>query len=313
MAPSVAPPASPSASPALQHDLTPLVSPFLDLHQMFPLLAFVDDELIQKRGMYEPKTVSEARLALVRPTNMVDYAEEIYAELHSGKVDPAFAEQKKQVLATLDRLTGEAKPFSDLASDADQVQAHQAAGTWTHAGLSAHAPAVSAYRALSKFHYDCGDYQTSLNMLETFLSLGAADGPPPEEALGALWGKLSCHILLCEWEQSLAALQACRAAIEARAALPAAEGGTPPLAALQQRAWLLHWGLFVFWNNSRKGMDAIIDLFMSERYMQAIQTLAPHLLRYLAAAIIINKHKRSNLKELVKIIQHCDYTDPIIQ
>jgi len=69
----------------------------------------------------------------------------------------------------------------------------------------------------------------------------------------------------------------------------------------------------VFWNNSKKGLDNIIDLFTQEKYMQAIQTNAPHLLRYLAAAIIINKQRRGNLKDLVKVIQHnhCSYSDAI--
>ena len=50
-------------------------------------------------------------------------------------------------------------------------------------------------------------------------------------------------------------------------------------------------------------MDAFVDMAMGEKYMQAIQTNAPHLLRYLAACVIMTKQKRSHLKELVKIIQ----------
>jgi hypothetical protein len=34
-----------------------------------------------------------------------------------------------------------------------------------------------------------------------------------------------------------------------------------PLQALQQRAWLIHWSLFVFFNHP-KGRDHIIDLFL---------------------------------------------------
>jgi len=169
-------------------------------------------------------------------------------------------------------------------------------------------------------------------MLETYLSLFA--GPKPESEEGApasgdsaaafspiavdeethkaLWGRLSCLILLGEWEPALAALHAVKAAIETRAAAPGPDSLTA-LQALQQRTWLLHWSLFVFWNNSKRGLDSIIDLFTTEKYMQAIQTNAPHLLRYLASAIIINKGKRSNLKDLVKVIGHCDYADPIIE
>lgn len=49
--------------------------------------------------------------------------------------------------------------------------------------------------------------------------------------------------------------------------------------------------------------------------MNAIQTNAPHLLRYLSAAVIMNKRRRSVLPELVKVIQaeaHA-YSDPLTE
>ena len=39
---------------------------------------------------------------------------------------------------------------------------------------------------------------------------------------------------------------------------------TPPLVQLQQRTWLMHWALFVFFNHDN-GRNAIIDLFLSDR------------------------------------------------
>lgn len=38
-------------------------------------------------------------------------------------------------------------------------------------------------------------------------------------------------------------------------------------------------------------------------YLNAIQTMCPHILRYLATAVIINRPRRSALKDLVKVIQ----------
>uniref|UniRef100_A0A0E0I192 Eukaryotic translation initiation factor 3 subunit E N-terminal domain-containing protein n=1 Tax=Oryza nivara TaxID=4536 RepID=A0A0E0I192_ORYNI len=50
-------------------------------------------------------------------------------------------------------------------------------------------------------------------------------------------------------------------------------------------------------------------------YLNAIQTDAPHLLRYLAAAIVVNRRRRNMLKELVKVIQQEQhiYKDPITE
>lgn len=47
---------------------------------------------------------------------------------------------------------------------------------------------------------------------------------------------------------------------------------------LEQRTWLLHWSLFVFWNVN-DGRSKLIEMFMSERFMAALQINAPHLLR----------------------------------
>ena len=51
------------------------------------------------------------------------------------------------------------------------------------------------------------------------------------------------------------------------------------------------------------------------RYLNAIQTSAPHLLRYLATAFIVNKRRRPQFKDFIKVIQQeqCSYKDPITE
>ncbi|CAN0498436.1 unnamed protein product, partial [Ectocarpus sp. 8 AP-2014] len=61
-----------------------------------------------------------------------------------------------------------------------------------------------------------------------------------------------------------------------------------PLQQLQQRSWLLHWSLFVFFNHAN-GRDELVTLFFEEPFMQAIQTNCPWLLRYLVTAVILTK------------------------
>jgi len=50
-------------------------------------------------------------------------------------------------------------------------------------------------------------------------------------------------------------------------------------------------------------MKIIICLIYFCSYLNAIQTMCPHMLRYLAAAVIVNRSRRSILKDLVKVIQ----------
>lgn len=53
----------------------------------------------------------------------------------------------------------------------------------------------------------------------------------------------------------------------------------------------------------------------SRRYLNAIQTNAHHLLRYLVTAVIVNKRRRNVIKELIKVIQQERYTysDPVTE
>lgn len=51
------------------------------------------------------------------------------------------------------------------------------------------------------------------------------------------------------------------------------------------------------------------------RYLNAIQTNAPHLVRYLATAFIVNKRRRPQFKDFIKVIQQeqNSYNDPITE
>ena len=50
------------------------------------------------------------------------------------------------------------------------------------------------------------------------------------------------------------------------------------LAQLQQRTWLLHWSLFIYWNVD-DGCTQLLDLFMHDMFTVAMQVNSPHLLR----------------------------------
>ncbi len=58
-----------------------------------------------------------------------------------------------------------------------------------------------------------------------------------------------------------------------------------------------------------------LRLFSLFRYLNAIQTMCPHILRYLTTAVITSKNRRQLLKDLVKVIQQETYTyrDPITE
>jgi len=400
-----------AAESAAKWDLTSSISPHLDLHMMFPLLEYVDGLIANGQISYSNKDVAAARLSLLRPTHMVDYAMDIYKELHMyGKEDSSVEEEEEEVeipqemedqkvvvFEKLEELRSGCRAFDELWRQDEQRAILMQNGKWNIEGLQSveiTPGIVEIYRQLAKFNYDCGDYHTSRDMLECYLSLFTSP-PSPNNAnpdndmiddiagtnnsssnenqnqkdeksegdpnmyyireintdlLQVLWGRLSCEILLENWEDARIALRAVKTAIEILSSSSSTsssnnnnnnnnnnndenksnENQMTALQALNQRTWLLHWSLFVFWNDSAKGLENMVSLFTTERYLQAVTTNAPHLLRYLTAAVLLVKRRvaksspssqssssvldsRRLMKDLVKIMQHCEYSDPIVE
>lgn len=364
---------------AASWDLTSEISPYLDLHMMFPLLEYVDALIINGTVPYSSSDVAAARLSLLRPTHMVDYAMEIYSELHGqdAPIPEEMEEQKKQVLDQLDKLKADAgcKAFQDLCQDDDLRTKIVKAGEWNISELAKKKElgitpeVIETYRQLAKFNFDCGDYASSRDMLTNVISLYSVAPLPKEggdgddvedgvederkssnkdqqqqqktgnpsvyyltsnninmDLLQILWGKLSCEILLNDWDNASVALTAVKLSIEHLILT----NKMSSLEGLKQRTWLLHWSLFVFWNNSSsKGLESMVELFFSEKHLQAVTTNAPHLLRYLTAAVLLCKRRvaksssrdgrssgnaaRALMKDLVRAMQNCEYSDPIVE
>ena len=61
------------------------------------------------------------------------------------------------------------------------------------------------------------------------------------------------------------------------------------------------------------GILGLCDMFFQERYMQAIQYEAPHLLRYCACAVIMSKRRRGMIKDISRIMQVEPYRDPMLE
>mmetsp|Transcript_597 Transcript_597/g.1306 ORF Transcript_597/g.1306 Transcript_597/m.1306 type:complete len:519 (-) Transcript_597:206-1762(-) len=356
-----------AATDAATYDLTSLISPYLDLHMMFPLLEYIDSLISTGSISYSSLDVAQARLELLKPTHMVDYAMDIYREVHgeNAAIPQRMEDQKAGVFKELEELREGQMKFDELCRSEDVRASLVNNNQWnvkyltsmTSYGITTET--IAAYYKFAKFNFDCGDYQQGRDMLENYISLFASppkqrkDGGEGDEGdeygetkhsseeektgnpnmyyltsidtslLNVLWGKLSCEILVEDWEEASVALTAVKTAIESLVS----SHKLTPLEALHQRTWLLHWSLFVFWNDaSGKGLESMVELFTSEKYLQAVTTNAPHLLRYLTAAVLLCKRRaakkagsnsnvegRRLLRDLVKVMQQCEYSDPIVE
>ena len=241
-----------------------MIGASLDAHHMVPLLEFVEATLCP--SLYSASTVAEAKLALLKQTNMVDYAVEIYQK-NGGKGEPSdLTEKRKVVLAKHKELTMGAKAFADIVGDSSKKSDLVQSNNWSVAGLKKasgiSSESIEMYRSLAKYQYECGDYEGSYNMLENYLSLfiaqekgtGASDAEyysnnnnmsantknQPAYGLtnitstlhGVLWGKLSCLILMGKWDEAMVALNAVKHSIDVRSGT---ERGLSALQSLKER------------------------------------------------------------------------------
>jgi len=93
-----------------------------------------------------------------------------------------------------------------------------------------------------------------------------------------------------------------------------------PYLQLQQRAWLVTWSLFVFFNIP-DGRVKMIEFMMGDsRLLNAVQTSCPHLLRYLTTAVVINRkalrstnYSKNITKDLARVLitELPNYSDPV--
>uniref|UniRef100_A0ACD5U7V8 Uncharacterized protein n=1 Tax=Avena sativa TaxID=4498 RepID=A0ACD5U7V8_AVESA len=162
---------------------------------------------------------------------------------------------------------------------------------------------IEALYQYAKFQFECGNYSGAADFLYQYRALCTNS----ERSLSALWGKLAAEILMQNWDVAQEELNRLKEIIDSK-------NFSSPINQLHSRIWLMHWSLFIFFNHEN-GKNGIIDLFFQDRYLNAIQTNAPHLLRYLAAAVVVNKRRRNMLKELIKVIQQEQqtYKDPITE
>ncbi|CAM9324834.1 unnamed protein product, partial [Choristocarpus tenellus] len=266
-----------------KYDITRVISEYLDLHMMFPLLDFVE-----QREIYPEDQVARARMDLLESTNMADYAMDIYKTLNNTTQDPPeMVERRTEVFTKMSALKEEASMLTEILADKEVVE-QAAMGHTDHSSLTPSQIAVeklikeqnfnwegikvefqlpdaalSSYFANAKFNYDCGDYEAAGAALKAYCEVAQTPGVSGSgpNGMNALWGRMACEVLVANWDGALTLLREIKGCIEFMSATP--------LEQLQQRSWLLHWSLFVFFNHTN-GRDELVSLFFEEPFMQVI-------------------------------------------
>ncbi|XP_019856220.1 PREDICTED: eukaryotic translation initiation factor 3 subunit E-like [Amphimedon queenslandica] len=279
-----------------QYDLSSRIGTCLDRHLVFPILEFLSE-----RGLYDEKDILHARLELLNNTKMVDYAVDVYKTLHGedAPVPQNMLAMREAVVSRLQELEEQIEPIVELFEDTEVAEhmkrEDQSLFDYLAQNHQFTPASVDLIYDNAKIKYDCGNYSEAAEYLYFYRIVAPVEH---KYLVSAMWGELSCAILNQNFDAAHKELVKLREEIEQASS-------TSSLMKLQQRAWLVHWSLFVYFNH-QNGPDDIINVFLHQQdYLNAIQTSCPHILRYITAAVVITNRRRPTIiKDLVRVIRH---------
>jgi translation initiation factor 3 subunit E len=143
---------------------------------------------------------------------------------------------------------------------------------------------IEALYQYAKFQFECGNYSGAADYLYQYRALCTNS----ERSVSALWGKLAAEILMQNWDVALEELNRLKEIIDSKVfllmlytlffvvqvhyitnfvlSLILLQSFSSPLNQLQNRIWLMHWALFIFFNHEN-GRNGIIDLLLQDRFV----------------------------------------------
>jgi translation initiation factor 3 subunit E len=290
-----------------EYDLTHKLMLFLDIHLVIPLLEF-----IEPRKIYDESSLAEMQRQVVLKTNMIDSAIETYPD---DNVPSDLLRRRDEVLKERDQLKAlcdpvvailELEDVKEMMDSARDREGNSKLLEYIEKEYNFKPEMLEILYRYAKFQYECGNYSAASIFLYYYRNV-VPQGDP--NYLNALYGKLASEILCQEFAHAKDDLIRLRAYIDS-------DPFDGEIELLQHRSWLLHWSLFIFFNLA-KGRDDLIDLFLNQQaYLNTIQIVCPHLLRYVSVSVVISKAKQKNsLKELMRVIdvERKNYSDPVTE
>lgn len=296
-----------------KQDIVPKLSKFLDMHLIFPLLEFLSSKKENDKQTYNENDLLKVKLSLLNKTNMVDFAVEVYRKFNDVQDAPEeFHEKRTRVVNELMELQNLTDPTltilmrEDVTQQIENLNDGKQLFDYVAQNHGVTQENVEDLFRFAKFQYECGNYAGASQYLTSHRLLIQ---PQDKLYLSNLWGKLACEILMQQWEHALEDFNRLKDFVDSFPYFS-------PLELLQQRTWLIHWSLFIFFSHPQ-GKEMLIEMLLEKKgvhhtkpqpYLNAVQTICPHILRYLTVAVITHRNRRDYMKELVRVIQQETYT-----
>ncbi|EKF38366.1 eukaryotic translation initiation factor, putative [Trypanosoma cruzi marinkellei] len=178
-------------------------------------------------------------------------------------------------------------------------------------GITSHV--MKAVMELAYLYYDAARYTDASELLSLCQCVLGYE----IDQRTLLWGKLVSDMCTCNWPSAIAAAEKLRrqqnADVFEEDIFRFANTTTT-----RERAWLLHWVLFPFFKGGNQYsthlLNFVFDIKTNFVYQSVVETVCPHYLRYICAAAILNKQRRSALRSAAAMVLNVyEYSDPITQ
>jgi len=221
----------------------------MDLHMMFPILEFVDEKKLESF-----ENVARARLQLLQPTNMIDYALDIMQKLDGdGKNNIEEMEKlensKKEIF---DKLAEFKKESFETVTPANKQKCEEAA----------------------HFFYNCGDYQTARSLIAKLMDIS--------NNIELKWGCLACDLLLQNYEDAVTSFLRLKSEVD---------NNSSPIDKLYLIHWALFLLPHIVKQQQEvsslsKDLQQVMEVFCNDRYVSLITSKAPYLLPYIVSLFV---------------------------
>ncbi|ORC87035.1 putative eukaryotic translation initiation factor [Trypanosoma theileri] len=278
--------------------------PHLDKHLVLGLLYFHDD---QGLDVADAIRAVQATTALT-PEGEVSPAQERKIAKAAQRAQPAleeFFEKNEAENSTYQfKLTG---------SEIDALRSNRELSRDVLEGKGITRDVMKAVMELAYLCYDAARYTDASELLSLCQCVVGYE----LDQSTLLWGKLVSDTCTCNWPSAIAVAEKLRRQQNADV-FEEDIFRVSTVTTTTERVWLLHWVLFPFFKGGNQYsthlLNFIFDFKTNSVYQSVVETVCPHYLRYICAAAILNKQRRSALRSAAAMVSDIyEYSDPLTQ